>query len=118
MVIFGASNKINRYSYKVILFLKRKNNYKIIPVHPDLSYIEGIPVVTTLDDIHESVDILSIYVKPEILEKHLAHIVDLKPRMIILNPGTESSVAEMYFEKHCIIYHKACTLVLLKTGVL
>ena len=115
VVILGASNKPERYSYKAFQLL-REQGCDVILVNPTLSEIEGVPVIASLDDIHKPVDIVSVYVRPQIAETLLYQLVDLKPGMVILNPGTESPKIEMFLERHCILYHKACTLVLAKTG--
>jgi predicted CoA-binding protein len=117
VVVLGASDKPERTSNKAIKLLLEKG-FRVIPVHPTLKIIEGLYVVQSLDDIKERVDILSVYVKPDIGEKLLSHIADLKPNFVVLNPGSDSPAMEMGLEKHCIAYHKACTLVLLATNKL
>ena len=43
VVILGASNKPERYAYKAFVTLL-KYGHEPIPVHPDVSEIEGVPV--------------------------------------------------------------------------
>jgi len=118
IVILGASNKPERVSNQVIKMLQEYGGFRVLPVHPRLKEVEGLETHAVLDDISEHVDILSVYVRPEIFEELLDHVADLKPGYVILNPGTESPAVEMGLERRCIPYHKACTMVLLKEGKL
>lgn len=112
IAILGASDKIERTSNKAVKMLKDAG-FTVLPVHPTLETLEGLPVFHSLDDIDQKVDILSIYVNPKRGEMLLNHIADLKPGSVILNPGSESSAMEMGLERSCIPYYKACTLTLL-----
>jgi len=115
VAVLGASNKPVRYSNKAVRLLKEKG-YVVIPVHPTLQEIEELPVKHSLDEIEEEVNTLTIYLSPERSQEILYGIIDLKPKRVILNPGTESVDLEKALERECIPYHKACTLVLLNTG--
>jgi predicted CoA-binding protein len=115
VVVLGASNKPDRYSNKAVKLLL-KMSYTVIPVHPKLETVEGIAVKHNLSDIQGPVDTLTVYVSPEISKDLLYEIIDLHPKRVILNPGTESPEIIQALEKECIPYHQACTLVLLNTG--
>lgn len=115
VAVLGASNKPERYSNKAVKLLKEKG-YRVIPVHPAIDIVEELLVMHSLDDIQDPVDVLTVYVKPEVSEGLTHQIIDLKPSVVILNPGTESPKLAAALEKACIPYYEVCTLVLLRTG--
>jgi predicted CoA-binding protein len=78
VAILGASNKQERYSFKAFQLL-RKLGYNTIPVHPALEEIEGVKVVSALDQIDKGVDTLTIYVNSNVS-------VSLADEIIALNP--------------------------------
>ena len=115
VAVLGASNNPERYSYQVIAELK-KQGYRVFPIHPTEKEILGFPVFSSLDYLPETPDVLTIYVRPEITEELLGHLEDLRPGVVLLNPGTSSPKIIMALEKSCIPYHEVCTLTLLRTG--
>ncbi len=115
VVVLGASNNPERYSYKALKMLT-ECGYKVIPVHPQLKEIEGIEVKNSLGDIGEDVYTLTLYIGTEKVVPVIPEIVKLKPQRVILNPGTESKELKEALLKASIPYAEACTLILLKTG--
>ena len=115
VVVLGASNNPERYSYKALKLLL-EHGYKTIPVHPQLKEIDGIEVKKSLGDINEEIYTLSLYVGPEKVVPLIPDIIKLKPLRVILNPGTESKELKEALANASIPYAEACTVVLLKTG--
>jgi len=115
VVVLGASNNPERYSYKALKMLT-EYGYRTIPVHPQLKEIDGVEVKNSLADIAEDVYTLSLYVGPEKIVPLIPEIIKLKPQRVILNPGTESGELKEALAKASIPYAEACTLILLKTG--
>ena len=115
VVVLGASDKPDRYSNKAVRMLKRYG-YRVVPVHPKLLEIEGLPVVSRLEDVREEVDTLSLYVGPLRSQALGESIVAAKPGRVVFNPGTESSELERLLDAHGIPCVKGCTLIMLQTG--
>jgi predicted CoA-binding protein len=115
VVILGASNKGDRYSYKALMMLK-EHGYHAVPVHPLLTTIENSSVVPSLSKAPASPFTLTLYVNGERVEQSIEEIVALHPQRVIFNPGTESVVAQKRLDEHHIPWIEACTLVLLRTG--
>jgi len=66
IAIVGLSNKEHRTSYKIGEFLQ-KNNFKIIPVNPNIDESLGIKAYDSLLKIEEEVDMINIFrIKNEI----------------------------------------------------
>lgn len=115
VVVIGASNKPERYSFKAIKALLNKG-HEVIPVNPALKEVQGIKVVNKIGDIKEKVDTVTLYVGADRLAQMADEIIGLNPARIIANPGAECEVMRKAAEKNNIEYVEACTLVLLSTG--
>lgn len=115
VVVLGASNRPDRYSQRALRML-REHGHEVVPVHPSLLEIDGIPVAKNLASVEGRVDTLTLYVNPTISEQLAEEIVSMRPRRIIFNPGTESSALRSRLDEESIPWEEACTLVLLGTG--
>lgn len=115
VVVLGASNKPQRFSNMAIKKLLQ-HGHRVIPIHPRLAEIEGVPVVDQLEDVSEKIDTLTLYVGPQRIQPLIEKIVALQPKRVIFNPGTESVALESALTEHNIAYVRACTLVMLDSG--
>jgi predicted CoA-binding protein len=115
VVILGASNKPDRYAYKALKSLTDAG-HKVIPVTPSADSIEGIRCIKTLSEISESVDTITVYVRPEISTPMIGDFLKLRPKRVILNPGTENETLTDQLGSNGINVLEACTLVLLRTN--
>ncbi len=115
VVVLGASDKPDRYSYKALKLLQ-EHGHKVIPVHPKLQEIEGTKVANSLSSVTEKIDTLTLYVGAETSAAMQAEILALKPKRIIMNPGAENYELATSATKQGIQVLEACTLVMLKTG--
>jgi len=116
IVVLGASNNPERYSYKAVKMLK-EHGYTVKPIHPSGNPVDGVPTLKTLKEISLPIDTVTVYVNPKIAKEYVPDIITLSPRRVIFNPGTEDKILIETFEKHGIECIEACTLVMLKTGV-
>jgi uncharacterized protein len=114
VVVLGASAKPDRYSNKAVYRLKEKG-YEVIPVHPRFKEIYDLPVISSLSEINEEIDTVSLYIGPKGVKPLIPEIIKLKPKRVILNPGTEDPELEEALVKNGIRPVAACTLVLLAT---
>jgi uncharacterized protein len=57
-----------------------------------------------------------LYVNPQIQEDYYDYLLNLEPKRIIFNPGTENSTFVALANQKGIETEYACTLVLLATG--
>lgn len=115
VAVLGASPKPARFANQAIRLLQQ-HGYWITPIHPRFDTVESLPVVHGLSEISEPVDTLTVYVGPALLEPQAAAIVNLRPRRVIFNPGTESPLVQQHLDEAGIDWLEACTLVMLKTG--
>ncbi|MCT4580323.1 MAG: CoA-binding protein [Flavobacteriales bacterium] len=110
-LIIGASNNPSRYSYKAAHALTNKG-FSIIPFGVKRGEVAGVKIENDWDT-NWAVDTITLYINPQLQNEYQQAILDLKPRRVIFNPGTENSNFYPLLEKHGIAYEEACTLVLL-----
>ena len=115
VVVLGASPKPERYSNQAVRTLV-EHGHQVIPVHPMLKKIAGIPAVPSLTHIDGAVNTLTLYVGPKRGKELLQEMIDLQPDRVIMNPGTESDEIEDHLAGKGIAVLRACTLVMLRTG--
>lgn len=115
VVIIGASDNPERYSHRALLLL-RKHGHEVVPVHPRLAEIEGVPVVADVGLITGPVDTVTMYVGAAISSGLQDRLIALGPKRVIFNPGAENAVLAHALQKAGIACEEACTLVLLNTG--
>ena len=63
----------------------------------------------------KKIDTISIYLNPSNQSDYIESIINLSPKRVIFNPGTENSSLYNYFSSKGIMCENSCTLVLLST---
>jgi predicted CoA-binding protein len=118
VAVLGASSDTNRYSYKAIQMLKEYGHIPV-PIHPRETEVLGykvVPDIRTLVKQGKKIDTLTMYVNPALSTKYQQDIIDLKPKRVIFNPGSENPGLEKALAENGILVEDACTLVLLRTN--
>jgi predicted CoA-binding protein len=114
VAIIGASPKPGRYARKAQEMLD-SYGHKVFPVSNKTGDILGVPSYQSVSDIAEPIDTVTLYVRPEYLEKHTRAIREKGVKRVIFNPGTESEIYKAEFESAGIEVVEGCTLVMLST---
>ena len=118
VAVLGASSDETRYSYKAIQMLK-EYGHRPIPIHPRESKVLGFSVVPEIKELvkrKEKVDTLTMYVNAALSSKYQQDIIELGPKRVIFNPGSENPGLQKALSSHGIEVEEACTLVLLRTN--
>jgi predicted CoA-binding protein len=115
VVVLGASDKPERYAYKAVADLLA-HGHTVIPVHPRITKVQGLMVYSSLATVPGPVDTLTLYVNPQTGLATAQAMIQLQPRRVIMNPGTESDELAHQLSQAGIVVQRACTLVLLSTG--
>ncbi|WP_022664547.1 CoA-binding protein [Desulfospira joergensenii] len=115
VAVVGASPKEERYSNKAMKMLAG-HGHTPIPVAPAHETIEGKKVFSSLGEIQEKIDTVSLYLGPARQETVVEEILKIKPGRVIFNPDTENRAAAERLKQAGIEVVEACTLVLLKTN--
>jgi len=85
-------------------------------VNPNVDAIEGLRAYSSLREIPEPIDTMTLYVRPAISSKLVDDILAANPRRVIMNPGTENEELASAAAQAGIQVLRACTLVMLSTG--
>ncbi len=112
-IVLGASSKPDRYSYRAVNRLHQKE-YEVLPLGFRQGTIGDLEILTEWPAI-EDIDTISLYLNPMRQSPHYDYILNLKPKRVIFNPGTENPELIALLKKADIEAEIACTLVLLAT---
>ncbi|MES2800533.1 MAG: CoA-binding protein [Bacteroidota bacterium] len=115
VLVIGASEKVDRYSNKAVKMLIEKG-FPVVAFGQRAGKIDAIEIVTDWSVINH-IDTVTLYINPSLQEKYYQAIIELKPRRVLFNPGTENRAFVKMLEEVGIETEEACTLVLLSTGV-
>ena len=113
-LIIGASDKPDRYAYKALHLLQSKG-HKVEAIARRSMTISGVEVQkdkVQFEDIHT----ISLYLSAEFQPEYYDYILQLKPKRVIFNPGTENPELVELLKDNNIDYDIACTLVMLHTN--
>lgn len=113
-LVIGASTNPSRYSFRAIQQL-------IIHGHPVLAIgkkegeVGGVKI-STEKKMFKDIDTVTLYLNKKNQESFYDYILDLNPKRVLFNPGTENEELQKLLTKSNIAFEEACTLVLLGTG--
>lgn len=113
-IVIGASSNPERYSYKAVMSLL-KHEHTVIPIGikqgkiNDLDIFVGKPIIGNIHSV-------SLYVGITNQTEWIPYILQLKPKRLIFNPGTENPDFFKLAQEQGIECIEACTLVMLSIG--
>lgn len=113
-LVIGASPESDRYSYSAVRQLKRYG-HEVVALGSKEGEIDGVPIVKGKPEL-KGIDTVTLYINPFRQEEFYDYILDLKPKRLIFNPGTENSAFMWRAKLEGIEVLDACTLVMLSTG--
>ena len=115
--IVGATMNSTRYAYLAAAMLAEKG-HEIVPLGIKKGEVQGLEIldITTFPKI-DDVDTITIYINARRQTLFYEYLIGLNPNRIIFNPGTENPVFEKIIRTAGIKTERACTLVLLSTGM-
>jgi hypothetical protein len=112
VLLIGASKKPERYAYMAMKRLLAAG-HEVMLFNPALDNIDGYPVYKSLAVLPDQPDTVTLYVGAARLIPLINDIIQLAPRRIISNPGTECPELRDAARTAGIDYLEACTLVML-----
>ena len=113
-VVLGASDNPERYAFRAAHMLKR-HGHEVVPVGIRKGEVAGLPIHTDRP-LEKDVDTVTLYVGTRNQPAWYDYILDLQPKRILFNPGTENPELERLAQQRGIQTEEACTLVLLSIG--
>ncbi|HEA30528.1 MAG TPA: CoA-binding protein [Leeuwenhoekiella sp.] len=110
-LVLGASTNPARYSNMAIIKLVRHEQpVCAIGLRPGM--VAGVEILTgkpALKQVHT----ITMYINPKRQPEYYDYLIDLKPKRVIFNPGTENPTFYEMLKKEGVEVDPACTLVLL-----
>ena len=113
-LVLGATPNPERYAYKAVHQLFSKE-IEVVPMGIKEGVIASIPIVP-VNEQQENIHTVSLYVGAARQEDYYDFIINLAPKRVIFNPGTENIEFYNLLKNKSIKYLEACTLVLLSTN--
>lgn len=113
-LVLGASLKSNRYSNIAINRLVN-NQHEVVAIGLREGIVAGVPIIKGQPDLAQ-IDTITLYMNPRRQVDLYDYILDLNPKRIIFNPGTENMELMEMAQANGIQTEMACTLVMLSVG--
>jgi predicted CoA-binding protein len=113
-LVVGASPDPSRYSYLAISML-REAGHPVLAIGKKAGEVAGVSIqkerFTDMD-----IDTVTLYINPAFQKEYYDYFLQLNPKRIIFNPGTENPELAALAKAKRIEVIDACTLVMLRTG--
>ena len=113
-VVLGASSNPGRYSYLAVNKLRRYG-HPVVAIGKRKGQVEDVPIETDHIPVPD-VDTITLYLNPNNQKEYYDYIMDLNPKRIIFNPGTENDELIRHAKENGIEPVIGCTLVMLSVG--
>lgn len=113
-LVIGASENPARYAFLAVNRLLRFQ-HEVKAIGLKTGNVNGVQIDTG-KPYYEGIDTITLYINPRRQPEYYDYILNLKPKRVIFNPGTENPELEELLNKNGIEATEACTLVMLSTG--
>jgi predicted CoA-binding protein len=109
VAVLGASADRRKFGNKAVRAYLQQG-YRVYPVNPTQSEIEGLKCYPSLDQLPERPHLVSVYVQPQVLLRLLPEIAAKGCDELWFNPGTESDEALALAEQLRLNVIQACSI--------
>ena len=113
-LLIGASENPERYSFKAIMALVL-HNHDVVAIGAREGQVGGVSFGSE-KKAFEGIDTVTLYIGPQNQSEYYNYVLELKPRRVIFNPGTENPEFIALLQASGIHTEIAWTLVLLAIG--
>jgi predicted CoA-binding protein len=113
-LVIGASANPQRYSY-ICTNLLSECKHEVVALGNKPGIISKHAIITLFPE-SKDFDTVTMYLNENLQKEYYDKIIDLKPKRVIFNPGTENQEFMEILKKEGILPIEACTLVLLRTN--
>jgi predicted CoA-binding protein len=110
VAVVGASSNRSKFGNKALRAFQAEG-YRVIPINPHETEIEGLKTFPSVLDVPEAIDIATVYVQPDIARRLLDEFARKGIAEVWINPGAEDD-AVLEEARHCrmnVIF--ACSIV-------
>jgi uncharacterized protein len=113
-LVLGASIKPERFSNKAIKLLM-EYGHEVVALAKRSGSVQGISIQTSFPE-NENIHTVTLYIGPVHQPEYYDLLVNLNPKRVIFNPGTENRELKEKLDKAGIETVEGCTLVMLRYG--
>lgn len=115
-LVLGASSKPDRYAYLAVNRL-RQRGHDVVAVGNREGQVADVAITQQMPDPSADIDTITLYLNPANQVDYYDKILQLHPKRIIFNPGTENAELVEMAQARGIETLDACTLVMLSTNM-
>lgn len=113
-LVVGASPNSSRYSF-IATEMLRSYNHEVYPFGLRSGQIGSAKIELNWPR-GQQFDTITLYVGSQNQDSYIEPILELKPKRVVFNPGTENPYFESLLKQNGIEAIEACTLVMLRTN--
>src|SRR6185295_7712278 len=89
VAVVGASSNRRKFGNRALRAF-RQQGYTVVPINPHETEVEGLKAYASVLDVPGTIDMVSLYVPPDIGEQVIGEIAQKGIAEVWLNPGAES----------------------------
>ena len=110
VAVVGASSQRFKFGNKALRAFQAQG-YRVVPINPNESSVEGIPTYASVLDVPDAIDMATVYVQPDVTLRLLDEFQRKGISEIWVNPGAEDDavIAEARRRGMNVIF--ACSIV-------
>ena len=113
--VIGVTPNTDRYAFKAVTKLT-DHNFPVVALGFRNGEVAGNQIIKNWPTEIADLKVISMYIGPARQPDFYDYLINLNPKKIIFNPGTENEAFYQKLNTAGIEYEEACTLVLLSTG--
>ena len=98
IAVVGISAKPERASHDIALYLI-ENGFEVIPVNPNYQSVLGLKCYHSLRDVPQNVDIVNIFLRPELITEVARQAVEKKCKVLWMQLGIINNEAAQIAEQ-------------------
>jgi predicted CoA-binding protein len=110
VAVIGASNDRAKFGNKAVRAYSA-HGHRVFPVNLRQKTIEGLPAFRSILDIPEKLDVVLVYLPPEVTLRVLPDIAKAAPKRLFLNPGSEDDAVVARAEELGLEAILACSII-------
>ena len=110
-LVIGASSNSHRASYRTVELLVEKG-HSVVAIGQKADEVAGVKIQTKAIPL-KNIYTITLYLNPIRQRDYYNYIVEVHPKRVIFNPGTENPELYQLLELNGIKVDVACTLTLL-----
>jgi uncharacterized protein len=110
VAVIGASSDRSKWGNKSVRAFQQRG-YTVYPINPNEPNIEGLATFKSISALPERPDLVTVYVRPQILLGLLPDIATKGCDELWLNPGTESDAVLAEAERLKLNVIQACSII-------